>query len=114
MVVQVDPDSVVPKAAGRLDRPPEQGHQQLDVRAMPSMDLTIVPVLFGSEPDSSALEWASALERDGPTIEFLTNILPVGDLSLEVAPAFHTTAGIRPVWTGAGYEGMAEILQEVR
>ena len=114
MVVQVDPDSVVPRAAGRLDRLPERGHQQLDVRAMPSMDLTIVPVLFGSPPDSSALEWASALERNGPTIEFLTNILPVGDLSLEVAPAFHTTTEIRPVWTGAGYEGMAEILQEVR
>ncbi len=114
MVVQVDPDSVVPRAIGRLDRLPERGSLQLDVRAMPSMDLTIVPVLMGPAPDSSALEWASALEPDGPTMELLSNILPIGDLSFEVAPAFHTSTEIRPVWTGAGYEGMADVLQEIR
>lgn len=114
MVVQVDPDSVVPRAAGRLDRLPERGYLQLDVRPMPSLHLTIVPVLFGPAPDSSALEWASALEPDDPSIEFVTNILPVGDLGLEVAPAFHTSTEIRPVWTGAGYEGMADMLQEIR
>ncbi|WP_310779379.1 M66 family metalloprotease [Candidatus Palauibacter scopulicola] len=114
MVVQIDPDSVVPRAAGRLDRLPERGDLRLDVRPMPSLHLTIVPVLFGPAPDSSALEWASALEPDDPSIEFVTNILPVGDLGLEVAPTFHTSTEIRPVWTGAGYEGMAEILQEIR
>ena len=114
MAVQVDPDSVVPRVAGRLDRLPEQGYLPLDVRVMPGMQLTIVPVLFGPAPDSSALEWASALESDDPTIELVTNILPVGELGLEVAQAFHTSTEIRPVWTGAGYEGMAEILQEIR
>ncbi|WP_419858594.1 Ig-like domain-containing protein [Candidatus Palauibacter irciniicola] len=114
MVVQVDPDSVVPRAAGRLDRLPERGYLQLDVRSMPSLHLTIVPVLFGPAPDSSALEWASALEPDDPSMEFVRNILPVGDLGLEVAPAFYTSTEIRPVWTGAGYEGMADILQEIR
>ena len=84
VVVEIDPDSVVPRASGSQVRFPVEGRLALDVVEMPAMELTVVPVLVSEDPDSSALEWAEALGRGHPEIDFLSNALPVGDLNVTV------------------------------
>lgn len=88
LVVEVDPDGVVARAAGSADRFPAAGRLGLDVRELPRMELTIVPVLAVESPDSSVLEWASELGRGHPVIEYVTHVLPVGEHDLNVREPF--------------------------
>ena len=88
LVVEVDPDSVVPRAAGSVVRFPAQDRLQLDVREMPRMDLIVVPILTAEEPDSSVLDWVSELGPEHPTIQYVTQVLPVGEHSVKMREPF--------------------------
>jgi len=92
MVVEVDPDGVVPRAAGSVVRVPDRGRAKLDVREMPGMNLTVVPILAKAESDSTVFEWTSALGPGHPALILASNILPVGVLEAKVRDeAFFTS-----------------------
>ncbi|MDE2876040.1 MAG: Ig-like domain-containing protein [Gemmatimonadota bacterium] len=76
MAVQVDPDSIVPR------HPLDDVHVPLDVRQMPPMDLTIVPVVTGSSGDTAVLNWIRSAD-DSP-VRFMRAVLPVGELDLTI------------------------------
>ena len=76
MAVQVDPDSIIPRHS--LD----EVHMPLDVREMPPLDLTIVPVVTGSSSDTDVLEWIRS--ADDPPVEYMRAVLPVGELDLTI------------------------------
>ena len=76
MAVQIDPDSTLPRAALDEVRLP------LDVREMPPLELTIVPVVTGSSSDADVLEWIQ--DADAAPVEFMRAVLPVGELDLTV------------------------------
>ncbi len=84
MVVELDPGDSVTLAEESETRFPAEGRLALDIHDVPPMKLTVVPVLAGASPDSSVLDWTSALGPDHPTIEFVSNILPVQTVALEV------------------------------
>ena len=63
MVVEIDPDSSLSRAAGSRMRLPEQGRMGLDVRRVPRMKLTVVPIVVRDKPDNTARAWASSLGR---------------------------------------------------
>ena len=84
VVVAIDPDSVVPRSAGSVDRFPAHGREALDVWSTPHMELTVVPVLETAVADSSVLDWVAGMERDHPVVEYVTNVLPVGDHAVTV------------------------------
>ena len=88
MVVEVDPDSIVPRAAGSMDRFPAKGRLALDVRELPRMGLTVVPVLALENPDSSVLEWVSGMGPGHPAIEYVTHVLPVGEYVVNIREPF--------------------------
>ena len=88
VAVEVDPDRVVPRVAGSVARFPAQGRIALDVREMPRMDLTVVPTLTVQDPDSSVLDWVSELGPEHATIEYMTQVLPVGEYSVNVREPF--------------------------
>ena len=92
IVIEVDPDSIVPRAAGSRVRVPSEGRLELDVREMPRLDLTIVPVLFRSLPDSSVLDWAGSFASSQETGEFVRNVLPVGEWNVTVREPYIFTA----------------------
>ena len=56
MVVEVDPGGTLDPALGVTARIPETGRAEVAVRAVPSFDLTVIPFLAASDPDSSVLE----------------------------------------------------------
>ena len=70
MVVEVDPDGVIPQAPGSVMRFPAAGAEPLNVVEVPPMEVTVVPVLEAAEPDSSIFDWTRGLSRrwspDGP------------------------------------------------
>ena len=89
MVVVVDPEGALDPALGVPRRIPATGRTALDVYEMPSFDVTVVPYLWETEPDSSILDATSGLTADAPLFEE-TRLLPVGEMSVTVH---------EPVWT---------------
>ncbi len=76
MTVRLDPDSIIPRNA--LD----DVRLRLDVREMPPLELTIVPIVTGSSRDNDVLNWIQG--ADDPPIEFMRAVLPVGELDLSI------------------------------
>ena len=76
MAIRLDPDSTIARTA--LD----EVWMPLDVRELPPMELTIVPIVTGSSRDIDVLEW---IQRPGdPPVEFMRAVLPVGELDLTI------------------------------
>ena len=87
VVIEVDPDSVIPRAGGSQVRVPAEGRLPLAIRKMPPMELTLVPVLVESDPDDGVRDWTSAIAASGtghPAVTYMSTVLPVGELVLTV------------------------------
>ncbi len=96
MVVEVDPDRVVPRAPGSVVRYPPRGRAALEVRQMPRWGLTVVPVMGTQDPASTVLDWVAGMGPGHTAVEYVTHVLPVGDYSVNVRDPF--------IRTGTGLE----------
>ena len=90
MVVEIDPHGTLDPALGIGGRVPETGRMALDVREVPPLHLTLVPLLWEENPDRSVLEKIEGLSVDDDLFWPMRDLLPVRDFSLRVR---------RPVWT---------------
>jgi hypothetical protein len=111
MVIELDLDAVVPLAPGSQVRIPAEGRRALDVRALPGLQLTVVPVLLASNPNEQILDWVATLTPNGSTLQFVRSVLPVGDLDLEVHESYTTTADLT---TGAGWSAFLREIAALR
>ena len=85
MVVEVDPDSTLDPALGVARRIPATGRLAVDVRALPPLELTVIPFLWATAPDSSILDAVRGMAADSETDTLLADVralLPVGTLEL--------------------------------
>ena len=85
MVVEVDPDGTLDPALGVARRIPATGRLAVDVRALPPLDLTVVPFLWAQAPDSSILDAAREMAADPEGHALLADVralLPVGTLGV--------------------------------
>ena len=85
MVVEVDPDGTLDPALGVARRIPATGRLAVDVRALPPLDLTLVPFLWAQAPDSSIVEEVRAMAADPEGHELLADVrtlLPVATLQV--------------------------------
>ena len=85
MVVEVDPDGTLDSGLGVARRIPETGRAAVDVRAVPPLDITLVPFLWRENPDSAILEPVREMAADPEgheLLEPLRTLLPVGDLDV--------------------------------
>ena len=85
LVVEIDAGGDV--AEGSELRVPSEGRMPLNVRDMPVMELTIIPVLQKSNPDSSVFQWTEAIAAQGkshPAVQLTTNVFPIAGLELTV------------------------------
>ena len=101
LAVRIDPDSIVPRTALDELRLP------LDVREMPRMELTIVPVVTGSVWDEEVVDWIQRAED--PPVEFMRAVLPVGELDLTIRQP-HTIAAAP---NADNFEDWIEIIQDL-
>ncbi|MYB08165.1 MAG: hypothetical protein F4Y24_17640 [Gemmatimonadetes bacterium] len=85
MVIEVDPEGTLEPGLLVTRRIPESGRVALDVRTMPTFQLTLIPFLLEAAPDSSVLRITRAMS-DNPLNHTLLGktrtLLPVGDIEV--------------------------------
>ena len=78
MVVEVDPGGTVDPELGVAKRIPAQGREEVDVRAVPPLHLTLVPFVSTVDNDRDAQVFVSAATADHEMFWQTRNLLPVG------------------------------------
>lgn len=95
MVIDVDPDGALDPELGVAARIPETGRLALDVRAMPVLDLTLIPLIWSEQPQRHVVDLISEMAADPGGHELLSethSLLPVTGLSVrEHAPVTTST-----------------------
>ena len=111
IAVELDPDGVLPLKEGSESRFPASGRLALDVRELPPLNLTVVPVLYLSEANRGNNPVIVDATRDmaGPdtygTVADLRDVLPIGDLNVRLREPYYTWADT----TKSGYGLLGEI-----
>ena len=91
LVVEADPDGVIPRAAGSQDRFPVTGEEQLNVVSVPAMDVTVVPVLEANEPDMSIFEWTDNISNNSPEMGLFKYAFPFHEFRARSRDAYVTS-----------------------
>ena len=103
MVVEVDPGRTLDPALEIQTRLPETGRLAVDVKAVPTFELVVVPFLRRNEPDTSIISITSQLSADHELFEMTRTLLPVNDMDVSIH---------EPVWTSSTTaSGMLEELR---
>ena len=85
IVVEIDPEGTLDPGLGLKKRIPETGRMAVDVRAMPTFDLTLIPFLWRSERDEAILGLVEDMAADPEGHELLWDtrtLLPIGELKV--------------------------------
>lgn len=85
MVIEVDPDRTLDPAVGLPERIPQEGRLSIDVRAVPPFDLTVIPFLWTSDPDSTVIGIAEGMAANPEGHELLREtltLLPVAAIEV--------------------------------
>lgn len=121
VVIDVDPDETLHPSLGVQRRIPVSGRLGLDVRDMPTFDLTLIPFLWNDAPDSAIVDTVAAMASDPDDHDLLHDtrtLLPVGEFDVRAhAPVVTSsnaasdllleTSAIQAMEGGAGhYAGM--------
>ncbi|WP_420448725.1 M66 family metalloprotease [Candidatus Palauibacter sp.] len=82
VVVETDPDATLDPALGLTRRIPEIGRLAVDVRLMPTFDVTVVPFLLNSDPDRSIVDIVQSLTPEHELLWDTRTLLPIGDFTI--------------------------------
>ena len=98
MVVEIDPDSTLSTLTGSRMRIPATGRETLDVRTLPSLDVTLVPVALSSDVSRGDNEAVAALVKDmgagnsHAALQETQALLPLSELNITVREPYTTQA----------------------
>ena len=95
MVVEIDPGGELDASLGVPARIPAEGRLAVEVRRMPTLDLTVIPFLWNSDPDSAIIAMAAGMAADPEGHDLLAAthvLLPVGDLDVTARPPVASTS----------------------
>ena len=96
MVVEIDPGGLLNPNLGVPRRIPETGRINVDVRELPVMPFTLIPLLYAPDPDSSLLELTDGMTAEDTLLWRIRSLMPVRELDLTVH---------EPVATNTTYPG---------
>ena len=95
MVIEVDPGRTLAPGLGVAERIPDTGRLAVDVRAMPVLDLTLIPLIWSEQPQRQVVDLVREMAADPGGHELLSatrSVLPVTGLSVtEHAPVTTST-----------------------
>ena len=117
MVIEIDPDSTLDPELGVAKRIPKSGRLAVRVHEMPSLNLTMIPFLWESDPDSAVLDITEGIADDPAThdtLRHMRTLLPVAEIAAEAHEAvvsstnsafslLSQTRAIRVMEDGTGY-----------
>lgn len=82
IVVETDPGGTLDPALGLTRRIPDTGRRAVDVRAMPTFDLTVIPFVLASDPDRSIVNLVNTLTPDHELFWDTHTLLPIGGMAV--------------------------------
>lgn len=82
VVVETDPDGTLDPALGLTRRIPGSGRHAVDVRRMPTFDLTVIPFVRTSNPDAWIVSLVNSLTPDHELFWDTRTLLPIGDMTV--------------------------------
>lgn len=117
MVIEIDPDGTLDPGLGVTTRIPETGRMRVDVHEVPFLDLTVIPFLWSTEPDSAILEHTAGMASDPEgheLLELARILMPIAELDVRAHEAvmsssndayaiYRETWAIRTMEGGTGY-----------
>lgn len=108
MVIELDPEGVVPLAPGSQTRYPETGTMALDVIEPPMLRQIFVPTIAAFTPDRGVHGWTDGLTPDSRQLGMTRTLLPVETMEVEIHEDYSTGADLR---TPGGWQ---QWIQEMR
>ena len=82
IVVVTDPDGTLDPALGLTRRIPDSGRHAVNVRAMPTFNLTVIPFVLTSNPDASIVSYVNSLTPDHELFWDTHTLLPIGGMTV--------------------------------
>ena len=92
MVVELDPEGVVPLAPGSQTRYPANGSMELSVVEPQMFRQIIVPTVSPSSSNESVIDWANGLNADHPYMRLIRSLLPISEMELEIHEPYRTSS----------------------
>ena len=92
MVVEIDPDGALDASLGLDRRVPAEGRLPIDVKEAPTLDLTLIPFLSVTNPDSSVLARTDGLTPQDRLFHDVHTLLPVSEIDLTIHEPVETSA----------------------
>lgn len=109
--VEADPDGSLVLADDAENRYPAEGAVAIDVVEVPPMEVTVVPVLNATAPDSSIFNWVTDVTKDSHIVSMLRWAFPFSEFSARTRETYVTS---RDLTTGDGQWGLILDLEAVR
>ena len=117
MVIEIDPDGTLEPGLLSTRRIPQMGRAAVEVHDMPRLDLTLIPFIWSTEPDSAIVDIVRGMAADPDNHELLREIrtlLPVGSLDVtahdpvvssrnNANALLSETSAIRAMESGSGF-----------
>ena len=117
MVIEIDPDGTLEPGLLSTRRIPQMGRATVEVHDMPRLDLTLIPFVWSTEPDSAIVDIVRGMATDPDNHELLREIrtlLPVGSLDVtahdpvvssrnNANALLSETSAIRAMESGSGF-----------
>ncbi|WP_420614627.1 hypothetical protein [Candidatus Palauibacter sp.] len=82
VVVETDPDGTLDPALGLTRRIPDTGRRAVNVRMMPTFNLTVIPYVQTSNPDRSIVSLVNSLTPDHELFWDTHTLLPIGGMTV--------------------------------
>ena len=94
IVVEIDVDGRLDAESGINMRVPETGRMAIDVRSVPPLDLTLVPLLWIESPDHTTVSSTEGLTESDDLFRWTRDLLPVKELSVRVREPLYSSLEI--------------------
>ena len=94
MVVELDPECMVPVTGGSRLRFPAQEAIALNTVTPPPFHMILVPTIALLAPDSSVFNWTDGVTADSEQMRLSRTVLPVGDMEVEVHETYTTSTDL--------------------
>ncbi len=94
MVVELDPEGVVPLAPGSQLRYPAEGSTGLNLVEPPLLRQIIVPTISELSPNESVYNWTDGLTPESPQVYRARTLMSIASMELEVRETYHTGANL--------------------
>ena len=92
MVVELDPEGVVPLAPGSQTRYPAEGSMELEMVELQPFRHIIVPTVSPATGNTSVVSWAATLTVDHSYISLLRSLIPIAEMELEIHETYRTSS----------------------